>query len=52
MDGMDDLQFYVLSNSISVTSGQWVGDNERLGTMEPSSNEKILASSRAQNQDH
>ena len=27
---MDDLRFYVLFNSISVISGQWVGDNERL----------------------
>ena len=30
MDGcMDDLRFYVLFNSISVISGQWMGDNER-----------------------
>ena len=36
MDGwMDDLQFYVLFNSISVISGQWVDDNERLCAMEP-----------------
>ena len=27
---MDDLQFYVLFNSISVISGQCVDDNERL----------------------
>ena len=27
---MDDLRFYVLFNSISVISGRWVDDNERL----------------------
>ena len=27
---MDDLQLYILFNSISVISGQWVKDNERL----------------------
>ena len=32
---MDDLQFYVLFNSISVISGCWVNDNERLCAMEP-----------------
>ena len=32
---MDDLGFYILSNSISVISGEWVGDNERLCAMEP-----------------
>ena len=32
---MEDLQFYVLFNSISVISGQRVGDNERLCTVEP-----------------
>ena len=38
MDGwMDDLQFYVLFNSISVISGQWADDNERL-CLERSSN--------------
>ena len=26
---MDDLQFYILFNSISVISGQWADDNER-----------------------
>ena len=31
---MDDLQFYILSNSISVISGQWEVDNERLYAME------------------
>ena len=30
----DDLRFYVLFNSISVISGQWVDDNERLCAME------------------
>ena len=32
---MDDLQFYVLFNSISVISGQRVGDNESLCAMQP-----------------
>ena len=34
---MDDLQICptVLSNSISVISGQWKADNERLCAMEP-----------------
>ena len=31
---MDDLRFYVLFNSISVISGQWDVDNERLCAME------------------
>ena len=34
---MDDLRFYILFNSISVVSGQWAGDNERLCAVEPSS---------------
>ena len=35
LDGwMDDLQFYVLFNSISVISGQCLDDNERLYAME------------------
>ena len=35
MDGwMDDLRFYVLFNSISVITGQWEVDNERLCAME------------------
>ena len=34
MDGwMDDMQFYVLFNSISVISGRWKVDNERLCSM-------------------
>ena len=33
---MDDLRFYVLFNSTSLTSGCWVGDNEKLCAMEPS----------------
>ena len=33
---MDDSQFYLLFNSISVISGQWGNDNERLCLMEPS----------------
>ena len=33
---MDNLQFYFLFNSISVISGQWADDNERLCAMEPS----------------
>ena len=32
---MDDLRFYVLCNSISVISGRWADDNERLCAMEP-----------------
>ena len=32
---MDDLRFYALFNSITVTSGRWADDNERLCTMEP-----------------
>ena len=31
---MNDLQFYILFNSISVMPGQWAGDNERLCAME------------------
>ena len=27
---MDDLQFYILFNSISVISGQWKGDSKRM----------------------
>ena len=34
MDGwMDDMRFYVLFNSISVISGRWKVDNERLCAM-------------------
>ena len=32
---MDDLRVYVLFKSISVISGQWLDDNERLCAMEP-----------------
>ena len=32
---IDDLQFYVLLNSISVISGGWLGDNERICVLEP-----------------
>ena len=32
---MDDLLVYILSNSISVISGQWADDNERLCATEP-----------------
>ena len=36
MDGcMDDMRFFVLFNSISVISGLWADDNERLCAMEP-----------------
>ena len=31
---MDDLRFYVLFHSISVISGRWEVDNERLCAME------------------
>ena len=30
---MDDLQFYILFNSISVILGWWMDDNERLYAM-------------------
>ena len=32
---MDDLQSYILFNGISVISGLWVDDDERLCAMEP-----------------
>ena len=32
---MDDLPFYILFNSVSVISGRWADDNERLYAMEP-----------------
>ena len=32
---MDDLRSYVLFYCISVISGRWLGDNERLRSMEP-----------------
>ena len=32
---MDDLQCYILFNSISVISGQWMGDNEKLCATKP-----------------
>ena len=32
---MDDLRFNVLFNSISVISGRWANDNERLCAMNP-----------------
>ena len=32
---MNDLQFYVLVNSILVSSGRWLGNYERLCAMEP-----------------
>ena len=32
---IDDLWFYVLLNSISVISGRWEDDNERLCALEP-----------------
>ena len=35
LDGwIDDLQFYVLFNNVSVISGRWEVDNERLCAME------------------
>ena len=33
-DEMDDLRFYILFNSISVISGGWVADNDRLCAVE------------------
>ena len=38
---MDDLWFYVLFKSISVMSGRWIYDNERLCSLEPFTVEKI-----------
>ena len=37
MDGwmMDGFQFYILFNSISVISGQWVDGNEKFYATEP-----------------
>ena len=32
---MDDMRFYVLFNSISVISGRWADDNEKLCALEP-----------------
>ena len=32
---MDDRKFYALFNSISVISGRWAGDYEKLCAMEP-----------------
>ena len=32
---MDGLRLYVLFNSMSVKSGRWADDNERLCAMEP-----------------
>ena len=49
---MDDLRFYVLFNSISVTSGRWLDENEKLCAMEPSFTiEKIIASGGARTHD-
>ena len=40
-----DLPFYVLFNSISVKSGQWMDDNERLcALMEPYADKPFLDS--------
>ena len=39
---MDNLKFYILVNSISIISGRWIGDNERLCTMNPVDNGKEL----------
>ena len=41
---MDDLQFYVLFNSISVRSGRWEFDNERLFATETRLRLKSLTS--------
>ena len=38
---MDDLRFYVLFNSVSVISGRWEVDNERLSIGAPFMVEKI-----------
>ena len=48
---MDDLRFYVLFNSVSVISGRWADDNERLCAMEPVYGWEDLASSEDQTRD-
>ena len=35
MGWIDDLRLYVLFNSMSVISGRWADDNERVCAMEP-----------------
>ena len=39
---MEDLQFYILFNSISVISGQCEGDNEKLCAVETKENIRFL----------
>ena len=34
---MDELRFYILFKSVSVVSGRWSDDNERLCAVEPRS---------------
>ena len=48
---MDDLRFYVLFNCITVISGRWADDNERLCAMEPHLQLRRFCLSGAQTQD-
>ena len=41
---MDDLLVYVFLNSISVKSGQWADDNERLCAMEARNTQAVRVS--------
>ena len=49
IEWMDDLRFHVLFNSISVISGRWADDNERLCAMEHRLRLRIFNLERGQN---
>ena len=46
---MDDMRFFVPFNNVSVISGRWADDNERLFAMEPRSRLRILRLQRGSN---
>ena len=46
---IDDMQFYVLFNNISVISGRWVDDHEMLCAMEPRLRLRIFRLERGSN---
>ena len=48
---MDDLRFYIISNSISVKSGRWADDNEGCVQWNPAYGWEDFASSGAQTRD-
>ena len=48
---MDDLRIYIFFNSISVISGQWADDNERMRAMEPAYGPEKFALRGARTQD-